>query len=63
MRRTRPLAQAKALALPRSRRDASPPPVPTVRPDAESPPPQPPAAPEDEAIEAAIIRMVEAAYT
>lgn len=63
MRRNRPLAQANTTGLPRRRRDINPQPVPTFQPDAKAPPPPPTPDPEEQAVEAAINRMVEAAYT
>ena len=64
MRRTRPLVQGDASGPPRRRRDIIPQPEPTFQPDPKAPPPpQPNAASEDEAVEAAINRMIEAAYT
>ena len=63
-RKTRLMAQVSATGLPRRRQDVNPQPVPTFQPDPKMPPPpRPQPAAEDEAVEAAINRMVEAAYT
>lgn len=61
--KTRFPAQTNVRGLLRHRRNAGPQPVPTFQPDPKAPPPPKPLDTDDEAIEAAINRMVEAAYT
>ncbi len=63
-RKPRPPAQVNAGDPPRHRRNVGPQPVPTFQPGPEAPPPpQPQADAEEEAVVAAVNRMVEAAYT